>query len=200
VLLAFLKITTPKRFNLNISSPNIYVFAYEAQAHHLWSFYHLIFLLFKFIASSLFSLTLIFLFQKQIHFSIDIWYMIKFLSVAWMLFFIAKYLIEILYVIIIKKHKFMHKLRFIRQSYENYFFFYLFIFSFLSFYFPVKNFWIVGIIITISTLWTLLVWYNIYNNIHKHIDIKSYQIFLYLCLSEILPFIVIIGWIIFQIL
>ncbi len=188
-----------RRFSLNITSPNIYIFEFEAQAKKLLSLYNINNFLIKLLAYVLFSLALIKLHQttKVINFNQNL-FPIFFKS--FLIYIIVKFLLEELYLRGIKQSQFIDKVRLIRLTYENYVAFYLIIFSFLIFYFPYHSSIIFDIIISISAIWLILVLFNFFRNLNKHIEIKNYQIFLYLCLSEILPIITVIGWIIFQIL
>jgi len=199
-ILFFLKLLLGKRYSLNTGSPNIYIFEYESRAGRLLSSYNILNLLFKLFSYLLFSLAILSFHQNIAHFSSSIFNIFLKIFLLLIIYVFVKLVIDDLYMRIIKKSKFISKIRFIRLSYENYLAFYLFIIAFLSFFFPVKNQIFFIIIISISTLWGIWTFLNFYNSLTKHIDIKKYQIILYLCLSEILPFISLIGWIIFQIL
>ncbi len=200
LLILFFKALYPKRFGLNIKSPNIYIFEYEAQTGRWLSFYNTGFFIIKLWTYVLFSLALIYFYQQIISAKILDLILINKLFLTLLICLVAKLILEILYFILIKKINLLNKIRFIRAAFENYQAFYLFIISFLIFYSPVHSGVLFYLIVTLSILWWLIVLYNLYGSIKKHSDIKKYQIILYLCLSEILPFIVVIGWIIFQIL
>jgi len=188
-----------KRFSLNMTSPNIYIFEFEAQSKKLISLYNINNFLIKLLAYVLFSLALLKLRETAKSINYDQTLFPLFFK-SFLIYSIVKFLLEELYLRGIKKTQFIDKVRLIRLTYENYVAFYLIIFSFLIFYFPYHSFIIFDIIISISVIWLILVLLNFSSNLNKHIEIKNYQIFLYLCLSEILPIITVIGWIIFQIL
>jgi len=200
IILFFLKLLLGKRYSLNTGSPNIYIFEYESRAGRLFSSYNLLNVTFKLFSYLLFSLSILSFYQINGHFSYSIFNIYIKIFLLLVIYIIVKLFIDDLFMRIIKKSNFISKIRFIRLSYENYLAFYLFILAFLSFFFPVKNQIFFIIIISISVLWGIWTFLNFYNSLTKHIDIKNYQIILYLCLSEILPFISLIGWIIFQIL
>jgi len=199
-ILFLLKSLLGKRYSLNTGSPNIYIFEYESKAGRLFSLYNISNLLFKLITYLLFSLAILSFHQiiGRISYSIINVYVKIFLFLV--IYFFIKLFVDYLYMRIIKKSNFISKIRFIRLSYENYLAFYLFILAFLVFFFPVKNHIFFIVTISISILWFIFAFSNFYNSLTKHLDLKKYQIILYLCLSEILPFISLIGWIIFQIL
>jgi len=199
-ILFFIKLFFGKRYSLNTGSPNIYIFEYESKLGRLLSSYNLLNLLFKLISYLLFSLAFLSFYQIIGRFSYSIYNVYFKIFLLLVIYVFVKLVIDDLYMRIIKESNFISKIRFIRLSYENYFGFYLFILAFLIFFFPIKSqiFFIISISVSILWgIWTLLIFYI---SLTKHIDIKKYQIILYLCLSEILPFISLIGWIIFQIL
>ncbi len=189
-----------KRFSLNIYSPNIYLFDYEAQSVYTLSLYNILSFILKYITWLLFFLALAVYclsFTRVTCLSTE---KIHQLFIVVGLYLIAKFVLELLYIIWIKKTEILGRIRFIRLSYENFAAFYFFLWAFLIYFFPYKNLLLLILIIVLSALWMMWILINFQNNISKHIHLKKYQIFLYLCLSEILPFIIIIGWIIFQIL
>ncbi len=199
-IMIILKVLYPKRYNLNTSSPNIYLFAYESQAGYTFSNYNALNFLLKYIAWVLFLIALLTYCQYVTGASCLTPQLLKQLSLFIGYYLLVKILIEVIYFLMIKKSGLLPRIRFIRLSYENFGAFYFFLYAFLIYFFPYKNLGALLIILAISTLWMLWILLNFQSNISKHVNLKRYQIFLYLCLSEILPFIAIIGWIIFQIL
>lgn len=200
LFLVLIKIFAPKQFDLNITSPNIYIFEYESQMGKWFSLYNLFFFLVKLISYILFMLAISQFHHSSLHLQAIDFHVIPKLFLIFLIFILMKFFLELLFLFIIKKQSYYKKLQFIRISFDNYLAFYLFILSFLIFYFPSQPFWFFWVIIGFSVLWFIFFLLNLYNSLSKHSDLKSYQIILYLCLSEILPFIVVIGWIIFQIL
>ena len=200
LLMLILKLLMPKRYHSNIKTPNIYIFEYEAQAGQLFSFYNILTLLIKILSYGLFSLAILFFCQKVYNPDCIPPNFYPKLFSAFIIYIILKFFLEELYLRKIKKTELISKIRLIRLSFENYLAFYLFIIAFLTFFLPEKNNTFFVVIVIISTLWIFFVFYKFYNSLKKHIDIKKYQIILYLCILEILPFISLIGWIIFQIL
>ncbi len=199
-LLVITKSLFPKRFSLNIKSPNIYIFEYEAQVGQRFSFYNLIHFVIKLAVFVIFFLALIHYYQFMAPINIQPKILISGLFKIFFVYSIIKSLIEIIFTFLIKKNKYLNKIMFIRLAYENYQVFYLYFLAFLIYFLPFHSLLFFYVIVTISTVWLFINLFNLYVSIRKHLDIKKYQIILYLCLSEILPFIVVIGWIIFQIL
>ncbi len=199
-LFMFSKLWFNKRLNINITAPNIYIFEYESQSQNLVSLYNLNAFIFKILAYTLFIIAFLKFFN--LNFKLPNQH-----ELTWAIIMISatgylglKIILEILLLILLKKSKFLMKIRFIRTTYENYIVFYLFLMAFLIYYFPYQSKVFFYIIVSISAIWLIGLWTNLFNSLHKHTSLKSYQIFLYLCLSEILPFILVTGWIIFQIL
>jgi len=200
ILLMFGKLWFNKRLNINLTTPNIYIFEYESRAQNILSFYNLNAFLFKILTYSLLIIAI--LKQVKLNFVLSgkpgwSWYVTLVIATGYLG---LKIILEILWLILLKKSKFLTKIRFIRTTYENYAVFYLFLMAFLIYYFPYQSKVFFYIILSISVIWLIGLWTNLFNSLHKHTSLKSYQIFLYLCLSEILPFILVTGWIIFQIL
>ena len=199
LLLTFTKLWFNKRLSLNISRPNVYLFEYESQSKHIFSSYNINTGLFKILTYTLYIISILKLALANHDLSIR--------NINWRLlllivtgYFVLKFFLEIIFVLLIKKSNFLNKIRFVRTTYENYTIFYLFFFSFLIYYFPYQSSIFLYLIISISIIWILGAWTNIYISLRKHTVLKTYQIILYLCLSEILPFILVNGWIIFQII
>ena len=190
-----------KRFIKNVKSPNIYIFEYESHSGHIFSLYNILnFTTNIFINTLLISALSYYYniaFEKNILFDQKLF--IRLLSIV-AIFVLLKKIISFIYLFISKKNNFFSKITFIRRSVEVYKNFYWYLFAFLIWFFPVKNRLIFFVFLSISISWYLLTQLKSYHNFTKHTDIKSYQLFLYLCLSEILPFIILIWWISFQIL
>jgi len=186
----------PKRYLLNISRPNVYVFEYENQILNQFSLYNILNIV-------IYLLTFLLMFLVFISFSPEFKYNFsiynKLLS-ALILYFLLKNLFSFLMYFFIKNYKVLSKLRFIHSTFNVYLSFNVYILSFLFFYLPVKNNIYIYVIASISILWAISIWFSIYKNFHKHTELKSYQLFLYLCLTEILPLIVLIKWISLQII
>ena len=200
LLLMFGKLWFNKRLSINLTTPNIYIFEYESQAQNLMSFYNLNAFVFKIITYSLLIIAILNFVKINFISPMDQELSWQIIMISVVSFLGLKIILEILLLILLKKSKFLTKIRFIRTTYENYAVFYLFLMAFLIYYFPYKSVLIFYLTVSVSVIWMMILWVSIYNSLSKHTDLKTYQIFLYLCLSEILPFILIIGWIIFQIL
>jgi len=186
----------PKRYRLNISRPNIYIFEYETQILNQFSFYNII-------NSLVYLLTLLLIYMVFVNFLPEQHYNFSFynkLLGAFILFLLLKKLLSLSSYFFIKNYKILSKMHFITGTYNTYLIFYLFLLSFLAFYFPFKSMAFFYVIVFISIIWILYIWASMYSAVSKHTDIKSYQLFLYLCLSEILPLILLTGWISFQII
>jgi len=200
LLLIINKLMFGKRYDLNIRQPNVYVFTYEAQAGKFITLYNILNLFIKFLAYLLFGLSLLKFYTtslKNINFNTHLF---KTFITAFLFYIAGKFFIEAFFLMLIKQSKFIQKIRLIRNGYENYVAFYLIIAAFLIFYLPVKSVVIFYVIISISTILILIIIYIFYRSLKKHVEIKTYQIFLYLCMTEILPLLLLTGWIIFQIL
>ncbi len=200
ILLMFGKLWFNKRLNINLTTPNIYIFEYESRAQNILSFYNLNAFLFKILTYTLLIIAILKL--VKLNFALSgqpalSWYVILVIAAGYL---VLKIILEILLLVLLKKSRFLTKIRFIRTTYENYAVFYLFLMAFLIYYFPYQSTVFFYLIISISIIWIIGLWINLFNSLRKHTGLKSYQIFLYLCLSEILPFILVTGWIIFQIL
>ncbi len=189
-----------KRLSLNISKPNVYIFEFESQSAYFLTAYNLNAILFKILSYTLYNVTILKIARNYLNISFQNRIDWQILVLATTGYFILKFILETLYVFLIKQSNFLNKIRFIRTTYEFYTFFYLFFVGFLVYYFPFQSRVFFYLIITISVIWIAGVWANIYVSLRKHTEFKTYQIILYLCLSEILPFILLNGWIIFQIL
>jgi len=187
----------PKRFQLNISRPNVYIFEYETQVSNQISLYNLLNTLTYIL--SLFLLYLSFEKFSGRHHQIDLMEYKRLVS-GIIFYFIGKNFLTYLIYYFNKQDKKYHKLRFINSVFNTYLGFQLYILSFLFFFFPYNKAYLLLIITIISSLFILSVWFKIFINYSKHFYMKSYKLFLYLCLTEILPLIMLIGWISFHIL
>ena len=197
--LLFSKLWFNKRLNINVSRPNVYIFEFESQSKHIFSSYNINAGLFKILTFTLYIISVLKSGLANPDLSVNNinW---DFLLLVITGYFILKFFLEAIFVFSIKKSNFLNKIRFVRTTYENYTFFYLFFISFLVYYFPYQSVIFLHLIISISIVWIIGVWLNIYFSLRKHTELKTYQNILYLCLSEILPFILLFGWVIFQIL
>ncbi len=200
ILLVVNKLLYPKQFSLNISFPNIYIFEFESQSHRRWSLYNLLNAIMHFMAYVLFVLSVVFFGQVSFSKSFDFLSLIKPVFKIYIIFLVAQLFFEQGYLRLIKQTAKLHKISAIRRTYETYLSFYLILLSFFIYYFPYKSIVAFYVIITISIIWFVITLLNFYNSLTKHTELKTYQLFLYLCLTEILPLITLIWWISFQIL
>ena len=200
ILLLLNKLWYNKRLTTNISKPNIYIFEYESQSGYVLSVYNINSILFEILSYTLYIIAILKTGQTTRLFSVPNTINWKTLLLITTVYFALKIIFETVYIFLIKQNNFLNKIRFIRRTYEYYTFFYLFFAAFLVFYFPYQSPFFFYLIITISSLWMINIWTSIYISLRKHTEMKTYQNILYLCLSEILPFILTNGWIIFQIL
>ena len=188
------------RYILNVTRPNVYLFEYESQRKRSFTLYNVINFFIRFFSYLLISFSFVY-FINKIYFTQPFSNaMLTRIVEILVTYFIVKIIIDYLFVMLYKKQKNVKQITEIRLTYQNFVAFYLFIISFFLFYFPYKNPLNFYIIITLSIIFILTTLLNYYHSLIKHINIKPYQIFLYLCLSEILPLITMIFWISFQIL
>ncbi len=200
ILLLLNKLWYNKRLTTNISKPNVYIFEYESKSGYALSVYNLNSILFEILSYTLFVIAILKTGQITRIFSTRNTANWKTLLLITSIYFALKFIFETVCIFLIKQNNFLDKIRFIRRTYEYYTFFYLFFTAFLVYYFPYLSPFFFYLIITISSLWMINIWTSIYISLRKHTEMKTYQNILYLCLSEILPFILTNGWIIFQIL
>ena len=193
-LILFLRLSEPKRYLLNLFRPNVYLFEYEPHIKHPFSFYSILNFIVNFL--SLYTFSLAFLSFNTIFDKILV------IKLAEIIFFINIYKLFTDYFLLIlyKKKKYFDPLRFIRNVYENHLFFYLFIFSFLIFYFPIKNNIFLIISLLIFTIYFIYYFLSLYTSISKHLNLSGYQIILYLCTSKIIPILYLVYWISLHIL
>jgi hypothetical protein len=200
-LLIFNKQLNPKQFKKNVTSPNIYVFEYESLSGRVFSIYNLVHYLATFLVYLLLSYAFIthytFAYKPAQNLSANVFVL---LGLSVLAFFAVRIFLSFLYLLIFKKIGFFNKIHFIRRSFGVYRIFYWYLLSFLFYFFPFKNIITFYVFTSISIIWYLFVLQKNYNSFEKHTDFKSYQLFLYLCVSEIIPFIILIWWISFQIL
>ncbi len=189
------------RFRLNISRPNVYVFEYESHSQRWFSLYNILNIFLRLGTYLLILLSFLSFLQtvrqldflSYLHLTVSLFYGI-------LTYFTGKNLMAILFYILPKKRKESNKINIIRVIYETYINFYFFAASFLFYFLPVKTHVFLYLIIVISIVWLVINWLNMIQNMMRHTNMKTYQLFLYLCLSEILPLIILIWWISFQIL
>ncbi len=200
ILLVLTKLWYNKRLSLNINRPNVYIFEFESQSKYFLTVYNLSNGIFKILTYTLYIISILKIGKNNIIITINNkinWQLLILITFA---YFVLKFFIETIYIFLIKQSSYLNKIRFIRITYENYTFFYLFFVIFLVFYFPYQSILFLYLIISISIIWIISIWINIYISLRKHTKLRTFQNILYLCLSEILPFILVNAWIIFQIL
>jgi len=200
VILIMAKFFYPKRFGLNISHPNIYVFEYESQAHRSFSLYNILISIIRFSAYLLLLLSFMFFYEQTYDYKIDVLAILEEILMAYLYYVFIKLLLELLLLKLVKKHKKNKKIGTIRRTYETYLAFYFILLSFFIYYYPYKNSFSFYLIVWFSISLFILAILNLHNSLSKHIEMNTYQLFLYLCLTEILPLISLIWWISFQIL
>ncbi len=192
ILILGIRFLEPKRYLLNIFRPNVYLFEYESHIRHAFSFYSMINFLMNLISFSLICLSFLSFSHQFEHIQIQ--------SIIILIIILTffKFLTDFIIPWIFKKQKYFLQLRFIRNVFENHLFFYFFILSFLIYYFPYKN--ITSLIISILIIIFIFTMYlfNIFSAISKHTNLSGYQIFLYLCTSEIIPIVILVYWISLQ--
>ncbi len=187
------------KYWLNITQPNIFVFEYERQSKSIFSSYQILNLIIRIVGYSLIFSSLLFYYTESAgqDFGIDVFINIIFLS----LFFVFyKPIFVGFYFFLIKKRDDLYKIRHIRTTFDVYLNFYLVILSFLVFFFPYHKILIFITIIIISSIFYIYYLLNYLNSLTKHIKFKTYQLILYLCISEILPIMLVIYWLSFHII
>ena len=196
ILILILRFVYHKRYILNLYKPNVYMFEYEAKQKNYFSFYALMGSLINYLI--LFFLLLNF--SKHLGLSkINSTSILKISSIV-LGILLYKIISDFIFVLLIKKPSLFASLRFIRTSFENHLYFFLFLFGFLMLFYHPNN----SILLVINTLIVLLyIVYSLgvfYITLTKHIHLKSSKIILYLCISEILPILFIIYWLSFQLI
>jgi hypothetical protein len=189
-----------KRFNKNIKVPNIYIFEYESQSGKFFTLYNILSFITSISVNLLIIITLINAYFSAFDKNKNIFDDFLPLILSVIIFLAAKKFLSFLYLFITKKNAFFSKIIFIRRSFEVYKNFYGYLLSFLIWFFPIISPSFFYIFLSISGLWYLSVLLKTFHNFIKHTGIGSFQLFLYLCISEILPLIILIWWISFQII
>ena len=189
-----------KRYLLNVTRPNIYIFEYESQLNKQFTLYSIINSAIRYFSYLAFGIAIIYFINTVFFEQAFSNTVLKDISLVLLSYFFAKSIIDYIYIFFFKKIKNISKISSISLTYQNFAGFFLFIASFLIYFFPFKNKISFYIITTLSVIFISISLLNYYYSLKKHIDLKPYQIFLYLCLSEILPLITMIYWISFQIL
>jgi len=189
------------RFSLHITRPNVYIFEYESHSQRFFSLYNILNFLFQFLTCFLVIIAITGYFKavNQKEYLEWIWILFQTFK-AVLVYFMLKKILSFMIYLMSKKRKEIQKMTVIKEIYATYTCFYFFIGSFLIYFFPYKSKTILYVIIFISISWLINNGLNTWQNLTKHLNFKSYQLFLYLCLTEILPLIILIWWISFQII
>jgi hypothetical protein len=199
LLIVFNMYASRAKYILNITRPNIFVFEYERQSKSIFSSYQILNLIIRVIGYTLFFTSLMFYIAKSSgrYLHIDNFAILFFLSLFFVLF---KPVIIGLYLILIKKSADLYLIRHIRVAFEVFFNFYLVILSFLIFFIPYHKMLIFILIMILLAVFYVYYLLNYFNSLTKHIKFKTYQLILYLCISEILPIMLVIYWLSFHII
>ena len=199
VLILFNMYTSHAKYKLNITHPNIYVFEYERQSKSVISSYQIINTIVRILGYTLLFTSLLYYYTVCINnfFSIEKLIGVFFLS---FLFVVLKPIFVSIYFFSINKYDNLYKIRHIRVTFDIFLIFYLIFLSFLVFFFPYHKILILIIIITLIVLLYIYYLLNYTNSLTKHIKFKTYQLILYLCISEILPIMLVIYWLSFHII
>jgi hypothetical protein len=196
LLILSLRFFYPKRYLLNIYKPNVYIFEYEAKQKNYFSFYAITANLVNYLI--LFFITYVYTLHLtsgkiSMHTIINLILMI-------IITLIYKLIIDFFFLIIIKKTNLFSSLRFIRTSFENHVYFFIFFIAFFMMFYRFDNYYLLIVNSFILLLYLIYSLTNFYVSLTKHIHLKNSKIILYLCISEILPIIFIIYWLSFQII
>jgi len=194
LLILVLRFFYPKRYILNVYKPNVYMFEYEAKQKNYFSFYVLVGSLLNYLILFFILLNLSLHIKKS---KIDPYIMVNLILIV-LGIFLYKNLMDFIFVLFIKKPSLFSSLRFIRISFENHLYFFLYFIGFFMLFYNYKNsilFYINALFLILFLIYSLT---NFYISLGKHIHLKSSKIILYLCISEILPIIFIIYWLSFQ--
>ena len=189
-----------KRYLLNVTRPNVYIFEYETQLKKQFTLYSIITLAIRYFSYLAFGIAIIYFINTVFFEQAFSNTILKDITLVLLSYFFVKYIIDYIYIFFFKKIKNISKISSISRTYQNFAGFYLYLTSFFIFFFPFKNKTSFYLIVTLSVIFISISLLNYYYSLKKHIDLKPYQILLYLCLSEILPLIMMIYWISFQIL
>ncbi len=196
VFILSLRLIYHKRYILNIYKPNVYMFEYEAKQKNYFSFYGLMGGLINFLIL-FFLLYAILLHVTQGE--IDKLLVFKSLLLI-LILLVYKIASDFIFAIAIKKPALFPALRFLRISFENHLYFYLFIFAFLMQLYPLQNEVLFIINLILLFLYLGYSFINFHTILGKHLRLKSSKIILYLCISEILPVLIIVYGLSFQII
>lgn len=201
LLLMYIRYFYKSRFMLNVSKPNVYIFEYESLSSLFFSQYHFLSFFLRFLTSAMLIISII-EYIPQIR-NLSFLNYLKLSSniiLSLMLFFFIKRFLSIIFYVWKRKQKKWFMLNTIRNVYWSFMSFYFFVISFLVYFFPFKSTLFFILIAVALTFYIVINWIQMFLNISKHTDLKSNQIFLYLCTTEILPLTVLVWWISFQIL
>ncbi len=196
LLILSLRFFYHKRYILNIYKPNVYMFEYEAKQKNYFSFYAIIGSIVNYLII-FFLLFGIVLHIKQGKISLENLIILVKLSLILMIY---KILSDFIFSLSIKKTILFPNLRFLRTSFENHLYFFLFLMGFLMFFYSFDNKILFILNILILFFFLIYSFANFYIILTKHLRLKSSKIILYLCISEILPVIFIIYGLSFQII
>jgi hypothetical protein len=199
LLMMFNMYISKSKYLLNITQPNVYVFEYERQSKTAISSYQIINLLIRIIGYTLFFTSILYFYAKTNQIDLSVYAVINIFLIALFIVF-NKYITVALFFFLIKKVADLHKIRHIRTAFDVYFNFYLIFLSFFIFFFPFhKSLGFISIM-AITILFYMYYLLNYSNSLIKHINFKTYQLILYLCISEILPIMLVIYWLSFHII
>ncbi|GEM_PF-5537226 len=197
LLLIFIKFSYNNRFRLNVSKPNVYIFEYESSARKVITPYNILFASFQIISYTLLVFSLASRFFSNNKFSYGLLFQIFLLITVYTFY---KVVAEFLLMIAFKKTTLTQMFKHIRVSFHNYLSYYTFFVSFFLYFFPFQNNIFSYLTIVFTSIFIFLNGLKYYNSIKKHTNLKTFQIFLYLCILEILPIIFVFYWVSFQIL
>jgi len=200
LLLLINRIVHPNKFLLNISKPQVFIFEYESHEKRVFSLYNILNIFSGIIINALFVFSIVF-FVNKLYFTVDFSFKF-FLNIIWLVLgmyfyaFVVDFFISWRY----KKINNISRIKQIRLAFLTYNNLYLFVISFFVFFFPVIN----KISFSFLMLFFILIFslssIKYLESLKMHINFKTYQLFLYLCLLEILPILFVIYWISFHIL
>jgi hypothetical protein len=199
LLIMFNMITSRTKYLLNISAPNVYVFEYERHSKNVFSAYQILNILIRILGFTLLFVSILF-YYSNISRKVFPFFSIVSIFILSSIFVLHKYLTVAFIVFLMKKKENLHEIRHIRVTFEIFLNFYLIIFSFFIFFMPIHNMLIFIVITSLIALYYLFWAGNYSNSLIKHINFKTYQFILYLCISEILPIMLVIYWLSFHIL
>jgi len=199
LLVMFNMYASRAKYLLNITHPNIFVFEYERQSKSIFSFYQILNFVIRILGYILFFSSLMYYVAQCANADFRIEDIIRIFLLS-LLFVLFKSIIIAFYLFAIKKSADLYMIRHVRIAFEVYFNFYLIILSFLIFYFPYHKILIFIVILIVVAFFYIYYQLNYLNSLTKHIKLKTYQLILYLCISEILPIMLVIYWLSFHII